>query len=127
MLTINTRNNKLAAARVDFTSRGMLHGTCLGEAVEALRRELNADVSDSNDSDESSGPDGNDEHGSDLDLEDNYDGDDGSPGPVDGPPIFSEVVLANKKGTNDAPSPLPTSLILLFSHPISLQFIPDTG
>jgi len=124
MLTINTRNDKLAAARVDFTSRGMLHGTCLGEAVEALRRELNADISNSNDSNESGGPDGNGEHGSDLDLEDDRDGDDGSPGPVDGPPIFSEVVLANKKGTDAAP-PLPTSLILLSSHPISLQFIPD--
>ena len=30
MLIINTRNDKLAAARVDFASRGMLRGTCLG-------------------------------------------------------------------------------------------------
>jgi len=33
MLTINSRNDKLAAARVDFRSRGMLEGTCLSEAL----------------------------------------------------------------------------------------------
>ena len=29
MLTINSRNDKLAAARIDFQSHGMLDGTCL--------------------------------------------------------------------------------------------------
>ena len=37
MLTINSRNDKLAAARVDFSSRGMLNGSCLSEALEKLR------------------------------------------------------------------------------------------
>ena len=107
MLIINTRNDKLAAARADFTSRGMLHGTCLGEVIEALRHELNADVSSSDDEDESSGPDGNGERGSDLDFEDSNNRDDAPPGPVDGPPIFSEVTLANKKGINTKPPSSP--------------------
>ena len=114
MLKINTRNDKLAAARVDFSSRGMLQGSCLGEALQLWRQTLGTDASDSdyndddeddnNENDEFGGPDGNGEEGGDLDLDDNDDNDndndedDGSPGPVDGPPVFSEVVLAQKKG-----------------------------
>ncbi|KAG2142346.1 hypothetical protein DEU56DRAFT_939653 [Suillus clintonianus] len=37
MLVTNQRLDKLAAARVDFTSRGMLNGTCLSAALEALQ------------------------------------------------------------------------------------------
>ena len=96
MLTINTRNDKLAAARVDFTSRGMLQGTCLGEALKLWHDDLSGNTSDDDDS-ESRGPDGNGEGGSDLDIDDDDD-DDGSPGPVDGPPVLSEVVLAQTKG-----------------------------
>lgn len=98
MLTINTRNDKLSAARADFTSRGMLRGTCLGEALQELGRNLSPNISDSDDEDEFSGPDGNGEDGSDLDTEHEEGEDDGAPGPVDGPPVFSEVVLAHKKG-----------------------------
>jgi len=58
MLTINTRNNKLAAARVDFTSRGMLEGTCLGEALQLWCRELGVD-GDNDNNKEFGGPDGN--------------------------------------------------------------------
>ncbi|KAG1845610.1 hypothetical protein C8R48DRAFT_750725 [Suillus tomentosus] len=36
MLVTNQRLDKLAAARVDFTSRGMLDGTCLSAALDAL-------------------------------------------------------------------------------------------
>ncbi|KAH9835642.1 uncharacterized protein C8Q71DRAFT_762915 [Rhodofomes roseus] len=36
MLQTNARLEKLAAARVDFTVRGMLEGTCLSEALEAM-------------------------------------------------------------------------------------------
>ncbi|KAG1759770.1 hypothetical protein EDD22DRAFT_955544 [Suillus occidentalis] len=36
MLVTNQRLDKLAAARVDFTSRGMLNGTCLSAALEAF-------------------------------------------------------------------------------------------
>lgn len=99
MLTINTRNDKLAAARADFSSRGMLRGTCLGDALRMLRDNIGIEsVSNSDDEDEFSGPDGNGEGGSDLDLDAIGNEDDGSPGPVDGPPIFSEVILAQKKG-----------------------------
>jgi hypothetical protein len=36
MLVTNQRLNQLAAARTDFEGRGMLSGTCLGAALEAL-------------------------------------------------------------------------------------------
>ena len=101
MLTINTRNDKLAAARVDFISRGMLGGTCLGEALQLWHRERGVDGGgdddDDDDDDEFGGPDGNGETGGDLDLDHDDDEDDG-PGPVDGPSVFSEVALAHKKG-----------------------------
>lgn len=106
MLVVNTRIDKLAAARADFTSRGMLHGSCLGEALQALQRELSIEsVSDSDDEDELGGPDGNGETGGDLDLNDNNndDNDNGSPGPVDGPPVLSEVALAQKRGKDILP------------------------
>jgi len=89
MLTINTRNNQLAAARADFTSRGMLHGTRLGEAIQELRRELSTDESsDLSDEDKTDGPDGNGEPGGDLDLEHNGE-DDGAPRLADGPAMSS--------------------------------------
>ena len=96
MLTINTRNDKLAAARADFSSRGMLQGTCLGEALQLSYH--NPDNRNNNHNDEFSGPDGNGESGNDLDVGDSDNEDDGSPGPVDGLSILSEVVLAQKKG-----------------------------
>ena len=49
-------------------------------------------------SDEFSGPDGNGESGNNLNVGDNDNEDDGSPGPVNGLSILSEVVLAQKKG-----------------------------
>lgn len=94
MLTINTRNDKLAAARVDFSSRGMLQGTCLGEALRL--RHLDSDISGVDD--EHSGPDGNGEGGNDLDIDQGNTDDDGSPGPIDGPSVLCEVVLAQKRG-----------------------------
>lgn len=98
MLAINLRNDKLAAAQVDFTTRGMLRGTCLGEALRLWRQGLEADgSSDSDDEDEYNGPDGNGETGHDLDLNGEGNEDD-PPGPVDGPPIFSEVILALRRG-----------------------------
>ena len=105
MLVINTRNNKLAAARADFTARGMLHGTCLGEALQAQGHDLSSNAGNLDDEDEFSGPDGNGEGGSDLDME--GEDDSGAPGPVDGPPVFSEAVLAQKRGTQ--PHPFPSS------------------
>ena len=100
MLVVNTRNDKLAAARADFLSWGMLHGTCLGEAIQLWKDEAGIrDTGNSDDLDYFDGPDGNRESGCDLDLDgcsSNEDND--SPGPVDGPPNFSEVTLAQKKG-----------------------------
>ena len=98
MLTINTRTNKLAVARVDFSSRGMLQGTCLGEAIRLQYPNLNNDAN-GNHGDEFGGPDGNGEDGSDLNINQDDSEDDGSPGPVDGPSTLSEVVLAQKKGS----------------------------
>ena len=109
MLKINTYNDKLAAARVDFSSRGMLRGTCLGNALQSLRDAASAEaINSSSDEDEPGGPDGNGEGGHDLDLDrddNDDDNDNGSPGPVDGPTIFSEVVLALKRGTDSLPLP----------------------
>jgi hypothetical protein len=36
MLVTNQRLDKLAATQVDFTSHGMLNGTCLSAALKAL-------------------------------------------------------------------------------------------
>ena len=108
MLVINTRNDKLAAARTDFLARGMLDGTCLDEALHTLSMlsgniddtsgdstdegNSDLDVDDDDDNDDNDNEDG-------LDLDADADDDEGDPcGPVDGPPIFGEVTLALKKG-----------------------------
>ncbi|KAG1738088.1 uncharacterized protein EDB91DRAFT_1237791 [Suillus paluster] len=44
MLVTNQWLNKLTATQVDFTSRGMLNGTCLSAALEALYENLNVSV-----------------------------------------------------------------------------------
>ena len=99
MLVINTRNDKLAAARADFSAQGMLHGTCLGDAIQLWNKEAGMeDVSDFDNNSDSSGPDSNGENGLDLDDDDEGDEDDGLPGPVDGPPVFCEVILTQRKG-----------------------------
>ena len=94
ILMINTRNDNLAAARVDFLSRGMLEGTCLYEALQVLSHNQDDDVDEGSASD------------SDLDeqnldsssaRERGLDEDDFS-GPVEGPPIIGEVLLGLKKG-----------------------------
>ena len=42
MLVINSQNVKLAAARADFSSQGMLTGTCLGKALQVSGLKLPA-------------------------------------------------------------------------------------
>lgn len=42
MLLINQRLDKLAAARVDFTDRGMLDGTCVSAAILELQQTLDS-------------------------------------------------------------------------------------
>jgi hypothetical protein len=96
-----TRIDKLAAAQADFTSRGMLHKSCLGEALQALQCELSTQfISNPDDEDKSGGLDGNRETGGNLDLNDNSnnDNDNGLPGPVAGPPVLSKVALEQKRG-----------------------------
>ena len=93
MLTINTRNDKLAAARIDFSSRGMLRGTCLSDALEKLHDAPEPDDRNDGDSDPDS------EGGQDLDADE--DGD--ATGPVDGPPSSGDVTLARKQGEYHSP------------------------
>ena len=88
MLTTNSRNDKLAAARVDFSTRGMLNGTCLGEALERF-----CDPPEDTTDDDSDG-DGDGDNGQDLDADE----DEEVTGPVDGPSALSEVTLALKRG-----------------------------
>ena len=89
MLTINTRNDKLAAARIDFSSRGMLDGTCLSEALENLQN-----TSEDEDTSSEGSSDGGSDDGQDLDADEDED----RTGPVDGPPTLSDVTLARKGG-----------------------------
>ncbi|KAF9790878.1 hypothetical protein BJ322DRAFT_998750, partial [Thelephora terrestris] len=91
MLTINTRNNKLAAARTDFSSHGMLDGTCLGEVIDRLREAL--EDAENNDSDTDSDSNSESEDGQDLDADED---EDAVTGPVDGPPPLSDITLALK-------------------------------
>ena len=92
MLTINTRNDKLAAARNDFSSRGMLDGTCFGKALKNLQNSLrnpnNGDGYEDNHSDCDS------DDGQNLDADEDED----ETGPVAGPPGLSQVALALKRG-----------------------------
>ena len=76
----------------------MLQGTCLGNALQLWDRDIDPEIEDDH-GDEFSGPDGNGEDGSDLDLEHDDNEDDGSPSSVNGPPTFSKVTLAHKRGT----------------------------
>jgi hypothetical protein len=92
MLVINTRNDKLAAARSDFKSHGMLDGTCLSETLHMLSS--NPDNTDNDIICNS------DEDGLDLDADGNENDHSGNGpcGPIDGPPILGEVMLVLKKG-----------------------------
>lgn len=94
VLTINSQNDKLAAAWANFSSQGMLCGMCLGKA---LHNNLDPGNSD-NLVNKFSSPDNNGEAGKNLNLDSGNNEDNGFPGPVDGPPIFSEVILTQKQG-----------------------------
>lgn len=95
MLMINTQNNKLAATWTNFLSCGMLDGTCLNETLCVLSSNPdNTDTGTDTDTNTNTNSD-SDGDGLDLDADDHNDD---LCGPVDGPPILSEVVLASKKG-----------------------------
>ena len=80
------------AAWADFLSHGMLEGTCLGEDLCTL-----SDDQDNINNDTDEGTTSNSDR-EDLDSGSDDHGRDRSFGPVDGPPILSEVTLAVKKG-----------------------------
>ena len=100
MLIVNTRNDKLAAMWVDFASRGMLRGTCLGEAIRLWHQTLGVEANDPlGDEDGSNGPNSaREDDRYDRDLDDQGNNSDIPPGPVDRPLIFSEVTLALRRG-----------------------------
>lgn len=107
MLTINSRNDKLAAARVDFSSRGMLNGTCLSEALEKLRNLPEEDTISSDGDTEDDLDDDGVERGRDLDADEE---EEEPTGPVEGPAALSEVTLAHKRGKSASPLTSQTSL-----------------
>ena len=71
----------------------MLNGTCLSEMLHAISDNLDGNGPDE---DAMSNSDGG---GLDLDADDD-ESDNAEDGPVDGPPILSEVTLALRKGTS---------------------------
>ena len=90
MLTINTWNDKLAAARNDFSSRGMLSGTCLSKVLKSLQdspKDINNGDSDVGNHSDCDGDDS-------QDLDVNEDRSDS----VADLPRMSEVTLARKPG-----------------------------
>ena len=99
MLIINTRNDKLAAARANFTSQGMLHGTLLGEALRSRHHDPGIAAGGSSyNEDDPNGLRGGGDEGRDLDLDNGNNEENIPPDLVERPPIFSEVILALKKG-----------------------------
>ena len=90
MLTINTQNDKLTAARNNFLSRGMLDGTCLTEALE----DLQSATGDTDYASVDNNPDNDSDNGQDLDANEDEDG----TGPEPGPPTLGKVTLAQKRG-----------------------------
>jgi hypothetical protein len=114
MLTTNERLDKLAAARIDFQTRGMLKGSCLADALHKLtadeedEHEHNEDEDNNEDEDEDEEEDTGDE---DKDEDNNNEGDNGSNngddyttndsecGAIDSPTtLYNEVVLSRMKG-----------------------------
>ena len=91
MLVTNTQNNKLAATQINFLSRSMLTGTCLGKALEGVCDVPDGHVSDS-EAGAASGDDNREEQGSNT-----SEGESGT-GPVDESFVLSKVILALKKG-----------------------------
>ena len=66
MLKINERLDKIAAARIDFTTRGMLVDSCLVQAIEEAFAKL---IPDEDPMDESSDSDGTDSEFSDVEFQ----------------------------------------------------------
>ena len=103
MLKTNERLDKLAAARVDFTGRGMLQGTCLSETLQQILDRLSDADEDAGEGDEDGQADGEAEGVEGRDAEDGGDEEEGD-GAVDGPRVEAFTALAQRPGeslTND--------------------------
>jgi hypothetical protein len=100
MLTTNSRNDKLTAAHADFSTCGMLNGTCLGEALRRLCDPDEGITGDGDDVEDDLIEDGN--SGRDLDADEDEEEEEAT-GPVDGSPILSEASLALKRGNISLP------------------------
>jgi hypothetical protein len=100
MLLSNNCLSRLAAARVDFHSQGMLERSCLSTAQQERTIHL---VEDSLEVESRERVNGNNEESQNQhnDNEDDNDNNyiDLDCGPVDGPTLLNEVFLAQTKGT----------------------------
>lgn len=99
MLITNERINKMAMAHQDFKVRGMLHGSCLSHAQ--LKQFLAMDTMDVDE------PEDTDQQEDDNVEEQEHEGglggeqreedqEDTDCGPIEGPPIYNEVTLAEE-------------------------------
>jgi hypothetical protein len=130
MLRTNERLDKIAAARVDFTARGMLADSCLVQVIRDIlgssEDSMDEDSSDSetdSDSYEEDGLDGenppsnsnNTDHDTDGSRDsdnndndndhsdDHHDNDDDDHGPVESGPLMNEVRFVGRKGKDPSP------------------------
>ena len=103
ILTINTRNDKLAAARINFSFHGMLNGTCLSEALRTTGYSSDQHDGDASDNQTSVSPSGrepgvnsddNNREGRGSDADEG----EGQTGSTDEGFVLSEVILAQKRG-----------------------------
>jgi len=121
ILKVNERLDKLAAARADFTARGMLTNSSLTAAILSTlsSSDRSDDGNDGGDTDNNNngtnndgnngtndnsnngtsgdGNDSNDDHGNDSDGDNDIDNDDDT-GPVESEPLMNEVRLACERG-----------------------------
>lgn len=110
ILKVNERLDKLAAARADFTTRGMLRDPPLVAAILGAGIDNDPsghDKSTHQDDDHGDGGDEDNEDG--IEDDDGGDGDDSDAGPVESGPLMNEVRLARDKGNYDLFCTLSTS------------------
>ena len=107
ILKVNERLDRLAAARANFTARGMLtHSSLIASILNTFN-----DNNDSNDengdgdghADNGDGGDGGDGDGGDVGNDSGDDGDDNEAGPVESEPLMNEVRLSRNKGMSFLP------------------------
>ncbi|PSR76461.1 hypothetical protein PHLCEN_2v8436 [Hermanssonia centrifuga] len=91
MLSTNQRTDKLAAARVDFTDRGMLQGSCLSDAMQAF---LSLALGDDELDDSEDGESKEEQPSEGNAVEDG--GDSEEDGAMEGPRVLGDVSLAKR-------------------------------